>query len=87
MSDRTMTPDGFRLAQCGSCNAPIIWASTVNNRSMPVDAEPSDDGNVEVLHENGRVVAHVHTGEPLFAVGVRRKSHFVTCPNADQHRH
>jgi hypothetical protein len=79
------TPDGFRLAQCGSCNGAVIWASTSNGKSMPVDAVPVEDGNVEVLRAGGRVVATIHGQAPMIPVPLR-KSHFATCPNADQHR-
>lgn len=36
----------FERKACGSCDAPIIWASTVKGRPMPVDAEPDPDGNI-----------------------------------------
>jgi hypothetical protein len=42
------------MSQCTSCAAPILWALTVNDEFMPVDAEPSEDGNVELVEE-GRI--------------------------------
>jgi hypothetical protein len=47
---------------------------------MPLDPEPSEEGNVVILGELARVLAAGETGEPRFL------SHFATCPNAAQHR-
>lgn len=62
-------------ATCRSCGAPIIWARTVNGKAMPLDAEPTDAGNVSLV--NG--VAYV--GEQL-ALPPCYTSHFATCPDA-----
>ncbi len=74
---------------CKSCGAPILWTVTAAGRRMPVDAEPSDIGNIEV---SGGLVLHATTiaghdlvraravGFPLYL------SHFATCPNASTHR-
>lgn len=72
----------FRLAQCRSCNALIIWGRTRNDVSMPVDAEPTDDGNV-LIHPDGTVdvlgplelLCHDRDAEPL------RMPHHATCPD------
>jgi hypothetical protein len=40
-----MNPTG----NCRSCEAPIVWAKTANNRRMPLDPEPVPDGNVWVV--------------------------------------
>lgn len=71
---------------CKSCGAAIIWASIEpSGKSHPVDAEPSEAGNIALSTRAGRVVARVlkkgeEYGHP------RRTSHFATCPNAAQHR-
>jgi hypothetical protein len=79
-----VTAEGFRIEHCRSCNAPIVWAVTNGGKGMPVDAEPVDDGHVELrpsTHGRG-VIATVLEAEALFA-GPLRKSHFATCPDAD----
>ena len=76
------------MATCASCNAPIRWATTVNKKPIPLDAEPSEDGNVvfvdltdrvDVLGPEGVVQAKL-TNQILFM------PHHATCPKADQHR-
>lgn len=75
---------------CRSCNAPIVWAITAaKGRNMPLDPEPVDDGNVWVIE-------HPLHGLPVVGVALQHSdipgdvetfvSHFVTCPNASQHR-
>lgn len=78
------------MAVCRSCQAPIIWATTSNGKSMPVDAVPVDEGNVE-LHWPGApqlpIRATVHAQRPLGLTNVPlHLSHFATCPNAAEHR-
>lgn len=79
----------FERRACGSCDAPIIWASTVKGRPMPVDAEPDPDGNI-LLHARpgrGPLAEVVPAGQDGLIAGEQlRLSHFATCPNADQHR-
>jgi hypothetical protein len=57
---------------------------------MPVNAEPSPDGNVRLVDRKGSVLAFVLAGDELArarAAGDRlRTSHFASCPNAPQHR-
>lgn len=80
-----MKPDGH----CRSCGAPIAWVITVKGRRMPLDPDPVEDGNVWIMRVEG---AQLVAGVSLNAEGVpplvreRYVSHFVTCPNADQHR-
>lgn len=74
--------------KCRSCEAPIVWARHAGTgRRVPVDAEPTTDGNVE-LHNAAAgtdgppvVECNVHHQPPLDA-GPLRLSHFVTCPQA-----
>lgn len=83
MSDPTYTADGFQLAACRSCGDAVIWAATVKGKSMPVDAEPSEDGNVEVQRfPDGRVFADVLAQPPLGGTVLLRTSHFATCRDA-----
>jgi hypothetical protein len=72
------------MSKCVSCSAPILWAITTN-KFMPVDAEPSARGNVELVEEGRIRRAVVHT-QPLLAPIPLHMSHFVTCPQASEHR-
>ena len=75
------------MSACRSCGASIMWCATPSGKSMPVDAEPSDRGNMVV--ENGRVTAVVASDavEEMRSHGYKlHTSHFATCSNAKQHR-
>jgi hypothetical protein len=75
-----MTPN-----TCTACGAPVIWARTTRGKNIPVDAEPSDRGNVFLAKDK--------TGKPeaLFmprnagAIGERLHTcHLDTCPGRPQ---
>lgn len=55
------------------------------DKFMPVDAEPSEDGNVELIEEGRIRRAIVHT-QPLLAPIPLHKPHWATCPSASEHR-
>lgn len=70
-------------AKCKSCGAPIVWARSEKGTPMPIDAQKSLFGNIE-LSWFGR-------GEPPTATIVAPGSgsyvsHFATCPKASAHR-
>jgi hypothetical protein len=71
------------MSKCKSCGAEIIWAKTPTGKSMPLDAEPHPRGNI-VLDANG-CTGPVRPGD-VPDLSVRYLSHFVTCPEANQHR-
>lgn len=72
---------------CSSCGAPIIWTTTRGGKSMPVDLAPVADGNIELSGLSAsKPCAIVYASTPLVAGGPLHKSHFATCPHADQHR-
>jgi hypothetical protein len=73
-----------KIKNCGSCGAPIFWAATTNNKLMPVDAEPSDDGNIQIVARDrgGTPYVVVHSQPPMHAETLYF-SHFVTCPDAE----
>lgn len=68
-----MTPD-----RCRSCGAPILWARTTKSKSIPLDADPCEDGNLTLIEG----VAHYGA-----LAGQRHyKSHYATCPDAARWR-
>jgi hypothetical protein len=75
------------VTRCSSCNAEIRWVRTeANDRPMPLDPEPTESGNVQLVGGRARVLEGfdlLHAGdagEPLY------RSHFATCPAASKHR-
>lgn len=81
------------MSTCRSCGAAIIWAFTTTGKRMPVDAEPTDGGNV-LLHPDAvaghdpvATVVGKHVQPSIFGDdGPRYVSHFSTCAHADDHR-
>lgn len=74
------------MSTCGACGAPIEWVKTEAShgaKSMPLDAEPNDEGNVELVWSavRGQREARVHGQAPLVQPEVLYMPHFVTCPN------
>lgn len=81
---------------CKSCSAPVLWVIMPSGKRNPLDAEPSDKGNVRAraLQTRGEMNGHTQgvvlkgpaleearaAGEQLYV------SHFATCPSAAQHR-
>lgn len=66
--------------RCKSCGAEIEWIRTTSGKNMPLDILPIAGGNVEILlNGRGQVV------EPDDNT-IRSVSHFVTCPDRDEHR-
>jgi len=62
---------------CKSCGKEIIWATTPAGKTMPIDAESETlwllEGGVGICESRCRgVIVH--------------RSHFATCPQADEHR-
>ena len=73
-------------AKCRSCGAAILWVKTQSGKSMPVDAQPCEDGNVCVATCEGGPTAFVPPEGTTISDATRHKSHFATCPNAATHR-
>jgi hypothetical protein len=74
------------VTTCRSCGAPVTWALTERKKWMPVDREPAAGGNVQLEPGSppfARVLSDVGREQ---ADGPLHLSHFVTCPNAGQHR-
>lgn len=74
------------MTACRSCGAPIRWARTANGKAMPLDPDPSPNGNLALDGETvivcGKTAAEQRraNGEALYL------SHFATCPQAASHR-
>jgi hypothetical protein len=71
------------MSKCKGCGAEIIWARTLNKKPIPLDAEPTLDGNISLEKGIAAVVADNYLGPgqgPLY------KSHFATCPKAKDFR-
>ena len=84
-----MTADPNAIAipsngRCRSCGAPVIWVTTSEGKSMPVDPDIEHGGNVYLqAMGNGEIYAVV--GKPS-AEERGRLSHFATCPHAEKWR-
>jgi hypothetical protein len=80
------------MSVCQSCGASVTWVLTeATGKRMPLDPEPVDNGNLQIVasRSGGPVVRYVgQTPKGYVAAkdGPRYVSHFVTCPNAAQHR-
>ncbi len=82
---------------CRSCGASIVWTVTEKGKKMPVDAEPTLDGNIVLIHkevgkppiaryEDKREKATRQDERIDPAARTRFISHFVTCPQAKKWR-
>jgi len=80
-----MRLDPEHRKSCSSCGAPIVWATMATGSRMPVDFEPSEGANVVLFDGPSGLMGVVVHGN-AFAHKPRHRSHFATCPNADEHR-
>lgn len=73
---------GLPRDRCRSCGAAIVWTTTANEKTMPVDA-PEDDAAQRVV-----LVLDTSEARPrvLSRIAATTVSHFSTCPNAAKHR-
>lgn len=77
------------MPTCRSCPAEIIWAVTPRGKSIPIDAEPNPDGNVELLPPKPGTrapVAVVHGQPPLAAEHPIHMPHCATCTHPEHWR-
>lgn len=73
-------------ATCRSCGATIRWERTVNDKPIPLDPEPVEDGNL-AIRDDGKVYSVGKPSEGALALPIPKyKTHFATCPNAAEHR-
>jgi hypothetical protein len=75
------------MTTCRSCKAEIVWARTALGKLMPVDKEPSEKGNVELVSAAGwpHLTAMVH-GQPPMLPTTLHMPHHATCPTPEQFR-
>jgi hypothetical protein len=93
---------------CRSCGAAIYWAQLVDEagavvlkpdgrpKAIPVDAQPTEKGNVQLYARKTGIVARVFGNDQAqqirdaaWALGGKhslRMAHHATCPQADQWR-
>lgn len=72
--------------QCDTCHAPIIWTHTTNAKRMPVDYEPSPQGNIALRPGGMGPVSVVLSIAKQFGRKNLYTSHFMTCPEANSWR-
>lgn len=81
------------MSTCTHCPADIVWARTPTGKAMPLDAEPTDNGNVWLLPTPvnaprlsqpmpGCVVSYRGYFPPRGAT--RHVHHVTTCPRASE---
>lgn len=84
------------MSACRGCGAPVLWAVTPAGRTIPLDAEPSADGNVILTghrvpskHGSWAPEARVLTNAQLAVAPddvPTYTAHFARCPKADELR-
>jgi hypothetical protein len=81
--------------KCKSCDADIVWATTVDGKAVPIDSpaagfvDPEGDlrGLFAIVMGKSRVVYPLaKLPAELVNRAVAWRTHFATCPNAQQHR-
>lgn len=60
----------LQQVQCESCGAPCVWMKTRNDKNILVDVDSLDPDDDDLTIFDRQ----------------RHTTHFVTCPNADEHR-
>lgn len=81
----TATADSpYEIAECDSCHARIIWATSAKTlAAMPIDADPRTDGTIRLTERPGLPpLATVLSVEARFGVRRLYVSHFASCPQA-----
>jgi hypothetical protein len=72
--------------KCRSCDAPIFFKMTKRGAMMPLNPDPTPDGNVHLTKDGAVVLTkaaielNMHSGALLYV------AHFTTCPKAQSWR-
>lgn len=74
------------IQACKSCGARVLWAVTPAGKSMPIDAEPTTDGNLVLEHPDPRQAPTARVLRSGERVHLRYTSHFATCRDAPKWR-
>lgn len=78
-----------RLTTCRGCGKPIMFIKTVAGKSIPVDPEPicfmPEEGFDKFVLMDG-TVQRGRALEEADKTAIGYRSHFATCPAADQFR-
>ena len=64
------------MTRCKSCQAEIVWSTTEAGKAVPLNTPPEKRFIMTIKHGEGESVKLVETWQ----------SHFVTCPQAKEHR-
>lgn len=86
----------IRMALCKKCKQPIVWVQTRKGRMTPVDPtyipyKENRQGKDSLVSDRGEVIRcdlYPDNKVPLgqFPTGTARKSHWATCPFAEEFR-
>ena len=68
--------------KCRSCGASIFFVQTARGKTMPMDAEPCEDGNMVLIEGVAFSTAKVKDAMLM----PRYKSHYATCADAKRWR-
>lgn len=74
-------------AKCQSCGGPMRWGLTTRDQRMPLDPEPTREGNVWIRPDGRlRVLSNTERQRALDAGQALYLPHHATCPSAARHR-
>lgn len=73
------------LTRCQSCRARIEFVKTERGRAMPLDVDPTPDGNVEIRDGIAHVLGPLEK-ELVEDPSRLRMPHHATCPDAHRWR-
>lgn len=77
----------LRVSRCRSCDAPVRWVTTERGKNMPLNPDPVENGNIELIQRDGQTIAVVHpAGHVDLFGGPRFVTHFTDCPSAAEWR-
>lgn len=72
-----------RVVDCRGCGAPMFFARTGSGARIPLDAEPSRDGEYTLEGDDTNPVAYKLPNDAAATyTGDKYVSHFKTCPKA-----